>query len=114
MKTSSAKAKGRRAAAAVRELLLSYAPDINPQDIAVTPSGVNGPDVYLSQAAKGVYPLAIECKNQEALNIWAALKQSREHALEGSGDHPVVFFTRNREGKIYVALEAESFLKLIR
>jgi hypothetical protein len=111
VKTSSAKSKGRRLCAHVRERLLHWCPDIQPGDIAVTPSGVTGPDLYLSPAAKIKYNLAWECKNQETLNIWEALKQAEGHV---AGDEkPVVAFTRNRVGKVYVALDLEDFLWLI-
>jgi hypothetical protein len=114
VKTRSAKNKGRRLCADVRERLLSWAPDLKAGDIAVTPSGCTGEDLYLSPAAKSVYPLSIECKNQEALNIWASLKQAQSHVKAESGDVPVLVFTRNREGKNYIALDLEDFLKLVR
>lgn len=113
MKTSSAKAKGRRACAALREKLLTAAPDLQPGDIGVTPSGVTGADLYLSPAALKTYPLAFECKNTETLNIWAALKQSEQH-VAGTDLKPVVCFTRNRAGTEYVALKLDDFLWLIR
>lgn len=97
----------------LREKLLTMAPDLEPGDIAVTPSGVTGPDLYLSPAAKKVYPLAWEAKNQESLNIWAALKQSEQH-VAGTDLKPVVCFTRNRAGTEYVALKLDDFLWLIR
>ncbi len=111
MKTSSAKAKGRRLAQSVKELLLSWAPDLTERDVQVTPSGVTGVDVALSEAAFKVYPLAIECKNQEKLNVWESIKQAESHVKVD--EIPVLCFTRNRE-KIYIALELEKFLKLTR
>ena len=113
MKTSSAKQKGRRLSASVREELLSWAPDLSSEDMVVTPSGVNGPDIYLSPRAKEVYPFAIECKNQERINIWDALKQALGH-VKGSTDTPLLAFTKNREKDIYVSLRLKDFLKLIR
>jgi hypothetical protein len=113
VKTSSCKAKGRRTCAHVRERLLFWAPDLKDGDIAVTPSGVTGVDVYLSPAAKCVYPFAIECKNQEALNIWSSLKQAQSHVKSESDGTPLLVFTRNRED-VFVALKLEDFLRLIR
>jgi hypothetical protein len=113
MKTSSAKAKGRRLCQAVAEKLLTWAPDLKPDDIYVTPSGVTGEDLKLSPAAREIYPYAVECKNQESLNIWSALEQSRTH-VKNPDVTPLVVFTRNREGREYVALELEHFLKLTR
>ena len=75
MKPSSCKAKGRKACVEVRDLLLKYAPDLLPDDIRITPSGVPGDDLLLSPAAQKIYPLSVECKNVEKLTIWGALAQ---------------------------------------
>jgi hypothetical protein len=74
--------------------------------------GVTGRDLKLSPAAREIYPLAIECKNVEALNIWAAYEQAKKHA-EGSTDFPIVFFKRNKS-ELMVTLLAEDFMKLVR
>lgn len=97
----------------MRERLLSWCPDLEAGDIAVTPSGVTGPDLYQSPAAQKIYPIAWEMKNQESLNIWAALEQAEGHA-KGTELRPVVAFTRNRAGKTYVALDLEDLLWLMR
>ncbi len=109
MRASSAKAKGRRACAEVKDLMLTHAPELQPDDIVITGSGDTGEDLKLSPLARSIYPLAIECKNQESLNIWAALEQAKGHSEKYPG---VVFFRRNRS-KLYVALEAEEFVKLV-
>jgi hypothetical protein len=109
MKTASCKAKGRRLAQEIKDLLLKYAPDITDRDIQVTPSGVTGPDLHLSAHADTKFPFVIECKNQEKLNIWNALSQLDKH--DGWGTK-VLFFRRNKS-KTYVTLEAEEFLKLV-
>ncbi|NRA68739.1 MAG: hypothetical protein HRU19_29920, partial [Pseudobacteriovorax sp.] len=51
MKTSSAKAKGRRAAAELKALILYYYPSLTEDDVRLTPSGLNGPDILLSAEA---------------------------------------------------------------
>ena len=112
MRSSSAKAKGRRLAAAVKHLLLKYWPDIPSADVSVTPSGVTGPDLTFSSRAMEAIGLTIECKNQERLNIFKAIKQAESHS-GGSPGVPIVFFSRNRED-IYIAMRADPFLKLIR
>lgn len=112
MRTSSAKAKGRRAATETKELLERYAPDLRPGDIEVTSSGATGEDLKLSPAARELYPFAVECKNQERIEIWAALGQAESH-VKHEGQHGVLFFRRNRS-KLYVAMDAEAFVKLIR
>jgi hypothetical protein len=111
MKTSSAKAKGRRLASKVREELLEWAPDLSERDIQITPSGLNGPDLYFSPRAEDVYPLVLECKNQEKINIWASIEQSESHVRDGL--IPVLAFSRNH-AEVMVCLKLENFLKLIR
>lgn len=117
MRTASCKAKGRRACEEIREILLQYAPDLKPDDIRITSSGCTGEDLLLSPAAQEVYPFVIEAKNQERIQIWDALKQAESHAKpEDVADLkkiPVLFFRRNRS-KLFVALSAEHFLKLVR
>ena len=109
MKTSSAKAKGRRACQVVAQYILSSFPSLTPKDVTVTPSGVTGVDVQLSQKAFDMFPFCIEVKNQEKLNVWAALEQAVSH--RDDNETPILFFTRNRS-KMYVALEIEDFFKL--
>jgi len=52
-----------------------------------------------------------ECKNQEKLNIWKALEQSRNDCI-GSHKEPLVVFTKNFE-KDYLACELETFVQLL-
>jgi hypothetical protein len=111
MKTSSAKAKGRVACRLVQELLYKSAPELQPGDIEITSSGATGEDLRLSPAARAVYPFAIEVKNQESIQIWAALEQAKSH-VKGS-EIPVLFFRRNRS-ELFACLSAEAFIKLVR
>jgi hypothetical protein len=110
MKTSSAKAKGRRCAQAVKELMLRFCSALEQDDIAVTSSGETGADLKLSPRAQSYYPFVPECKNTERMTIWADLDQAEAHTGKGT---PVLFFKRNRS-KIYIALEAEAFFELVR
>lgn len=110
MKTSSAKAKGRKCCQEVQKLLYYYAPVLSEGDIEITSSGATGEDIKLSPHARGFYPFAIECKNQESLNIWAAYEQAKEHA-DGKELVPIVFYKRNRS-ELMVTLKAEDFFKL--
>ncbi len=112
MKTSSAKAKGRRLQQTVRDLLLKFAAQLTPDDVRSTSMGAPGEDLLLSPAAQAAYPFTFECKNVEKLNIHEALSQSESHAMR-NGRAAVVVFSRNRS-KIYIALEFEEFLKLTR
>lgn len=114
MRPASAKNKGRRACKEVAEILHRWAPDLRPGDIEVTSSGACGEDLKLSPAARDVYPIVIESKNQEKLNIWESLDQAKSHKKgQEALPVPVLFFRRNRS-VMYVALEAEDFMRLIR
>jgi hypothetical protein len=117
MRTSSAKAKGRRLCARVKELLYKYAPDLRPGDIEITSSGCTGEDLKLSPAARQVYPFVVEGKCQESLNIWSALKQAEGHLKNHDTDYgfvvPTLFFSRNH-ADLYVAMKAEDFIRLVR
>jgi hypothetical protein len=110
MRTSSCKAKGRRACQEVKELILFSFPELTDLDVTVTPSGVTGVDVQLSQRAFDLVPLAIECKNTESINIWKALEQAKSH-VKGL-EMPVLFFKRNRS-ELQVALSAKNFFKIL-
>jgi len=110
MRTSSCKAKGRRACQEFQQLILRWFPDLTQKDVRVTPSGVTGADIQLSQAAEKVFPYAIEVKNQEKLNIWQSLDQTQRHS-DGLELKPLLAFRRNRS-ELYVALKAEHFFEL--
>ena len=110
MNTRSAKNKGKRLCQDVKQKLLEFAPELKDDDVYIPVGSVPGEDIILSPLARTIFNFCIECKNQEALNIWAALKQAESHA-KGTEKLPVVFFSRNRS-KTYVALELDHFLKL--
>ena len=107
MKPQSAKAKGRNLQKWTRERLIEEL-DIHPEDIKSTSMGAGGEDVIMARAAREKFPYAIECKNQESLNVW----KSYEQATENSGDYePVVFIKRNNQ-KPLVEVDAEYFVRL--
>lgn len=107
MKTSSAKAKGRRCATEVKEHLLRVFSELLADDVVVTSSGETGEDIKLSPKARGLFPFSIECKNVERLNIWKAIEQVDEYAKYS----PIIFFRKNRSN-LYVCLDAEQFLEI--
>lgn len=109
MKTSSAKAKGRRACQEVVEKLYARAPHLLPGDIEVTSSGVTGEDIKLSPAARAFYPFAFECKNQESIQIWAAFEQAKRHAKPGQ--IPLLAYKRNKS-ELMVSLTLDDFLRI--
>lgn len=114
MRTSSAKAKGRRLCQRVRDELLSWAPDLLPDDITVTSSGAGGEDLKLSPAAQAVYlDLVWECKNVEKLNVHQAYAQAESHVSKRGRGIPILAFAKNRTEPM-VALKLVDFLKLVR
>lgn len=76
MKTSSAKAKGRRLQQWTRDQILETFEHLEPDDVRSTGMGQGGMDVQLSPAAQRVFPFGIECKNVEKLNVWDAFGQA--------------------------------------
>lgn len=116
MKCASAKNKGRSLQKWTRDLLLSLStnkssPPLEPDDIKSNPSGCNGEDILLSPAARRVWPISIECKNQEKLNVWSAYDQALDNCPLDC--EPVVVFKKNRkEPKVMV--DAEFFFTLFR
>lgn len=112
MRTSSAKAKGRRACQILRDKLLEALSTLQPDDIQVTSSGVIGEDLKLSPFARLLIPFSFEVKNVERVNIWDAIRQAKAHALKNK-THPAVCFTRNREPEPWVAVPLSRFTKLL-
>ena len=107
MKTSSAKAKGRRFQQWVRDQLIEQL-GVHPEAIESRSMGAGGEDLIMARAAREKFPYSIECKNQESLNVW----KSYEQATENSGDYePVVFIKRNNQ-KPLVVVDAEYFVRL--
>ena len=111
MKTSSAKAKGRRACQEAKELMLKSFPILECDDIQVTSSGATGEDLRLSPVARALLKLVIECKNVESLNIWKALAQAEAHGDRYPECVPTVIFKRNKS-KLYIAMGLEHYLYL--
>lgn len=109
MNIRSAKQKGRRCASDVKNLLLRFGRFLFEDDIVITPASVPGADLHLSPAAQAIFPFAIECKNQEKMNIWASLEQCQSHTST-LNQIPVLFFKRNKS-ELYVALKAEDFMR---
>ena len=106
MKTQSAKAKGRRFQQWVRNLLIEEL-SVHPEDIESRSMGASGEDLIMARDARQKFPLSIECKNQEKLNVYDAYDQ----ACANSGDHePILFMKKNRK-KALAVVDAEWFIK---
>ena len=111
MKARSAKNKGRKLQNLVRDRLRSvFTETLETNDIESQVMGMSGEDIVLSPAAKKVIKYSFECKNQERLNLWKSLEQAVSNCEDRQ---PVLVFKRNRS-KIYVAIEFEHFIDLIK
>lgn len=110
MKPNSAKAKGRNCANEVKALIHQLFPELGEEDVIRTSGGQTGEDIVFSPRARGVLPISIEVKCQEALNIWKALQQAEDNSKDWQ---PVLIFRRNRS-KLYACIEAAELLALLR
>ena len=110
MKTSSAKAKGRRAAVEVQQAIIkAFGGLIKEHDCFVASSGQNGEDLIFSPKLRKLLPLSFEVKNRQTINIWDSIKQ----AVANCGSFtPIVAFKRNRT-PMYVTLSLDDFLNLV-
>ena len=107
MKTSSAKAKGRKlqqwfAAIMVKTL------NLHEEDLESRPMGSQGEDIIMGRESREKFPYSIECKNQEAVNVWKAYEQASTNC---KGYEPLVVIKRNRS-KPLVLVDAEHFVSL--
>ena len=76
MKTSSAKAKGRRLQQWVAKMLVEHL-GADEEDLESRPMGSSGEDIIMGKQTRQIFPYSVECKNQEKVNIWSAMEQSR-------------------------------------
>jgi len=111
MKTSSCKAKARRLQDFVVESIYKTFNQLREGDVKPAIMGESGKDIKFSPAAEDIIPFDIECKNQEKISIWEAIKQSEENTKEGRIS--LLVFSRNRS-KTYAVIEWEKLLELIK
>lgn len=109
MKTSSAKAKGRRLQQEVADALCATM-RLHKDDVKCAIMGESGRDVHLSPRAQIVFPYSVECKNTERLNVWAALEQAKKNAGTLT---PLLIFRRNRS-VAYAVVPLDNLLDLHR
>ena len=107
MKPQSAKAKGRKLQQWVRDQLIEHR-NVHPEDIESRSMGAGGEDLIMARDARQKFPYSVECKNQEAVNVWKAYEQATENC---KGYEPLVVIKRNRS-KPLVVMDAEAFVRL--
>jgi hypothetical protein len=111
MKTSSAKAKGRRAQQEIRDLILETFSELEEDDVRSTSMGASGVDIQTSPKCQENFPFACEVKNQEKISIWESLKQATSNSTKKL--LPILFFKRNRTPS-YTVLKTDDFFKIIK
>ena len=108
MKASSAKAKGRKLQQWFANLLIEKL-SLDEEDLESRPMGSQGEDIILGKQSRDKFPYSIECKNQEAVNIWKAYQQAEDNC---KGYEPLVIIKRNRS-KTLAVVDAEHFVSLM-
>jgi hypothetical protein len=107
MKTSSAKAKGRKLQQWFAQLMIKTL-NLHEEDLESRPMGSQGEDIIMGRESREAFPYSIECKNQEAVNVWKAYEQCETNC---KGYEPLVVIKRNRS-KPLVLVDAEHFVSL--
>ena len=107
MKTSSAKAKGRKLQQWFAKLMVDTL-DLHEEDIESRPMGSQGEDIIMGRESREKFPYSVECKNQEAVNVWKAYEQAESNCGKYE---PLVVIKRNRS-KPLVVIDAEHFVAL--
>jgi hypothetical protein len=107
VKTSSAKAKGRKLQQWVVTKLVEIL-GFDEEDLESRPMGSSGEDVIMGVQSRKQFPYSIECKNQEAVNVWKAMEQCQTNCKDYE---PLVIIKRNKS-KPLALVDAEYFIKL--
>mgnify|MGYP003153970646 CR=1 FL=1 len=112
MKTSSAKAKGRKLQDLVRDSLRSAFMEIlETNDIKSQVMGMSGEDIVFSPKAQKIIKYKFECKNTERLSIWSAIEQCEGHGKDSLC--PVIVFKKNKK-KPYAAIPLNKLIALLK
>ena len=71
MRPSSAKAKGRKLQQWFTNKMVEIL-GLDAEDLESRPMGSQGEDIIMGKQSRNKFPYSIECKNQEAVNLWKA------------------------------------------
>ena len=107
MRPSSAKAKGRKLQQWFTNKMVEIL-NLDSEDLESRPMGSQGEDIIMGKQSRNKFPYSIECKNQEAVNLWKAYAQAEENC---KGYEPLVVLKRNRS-KPLVLVDAEYFISI--
>lgn len=105
--TASRKAKGRKlqqwfVGILIEKLRLSY------NDVESRPMSSQGEDIILGDESRKKFPFSVECKNQEAVNVWKSYEQAQNNC---KNYQPLLIIKRNRSKPLAV-VDAEFFVEL--
>jgi len=107
VRPSSAKAKGRKLQQWFANKLIEIL-GLDSEDLESRPMGSQGEDIIMGKQSRDKFPYSIECKNQEAVNVWKAYEQAESNCGKYE---PLVVIKRNRS-KPLVLVEAQYFINL--
>ena len=110
IKTSSAKAKGRKLQQWVRDKILEYNPHLAEDDVKSTAMGQGGEDVQLSPAARKTPPISIECKARARFVGYSFFDQAVSNSYK---NHPIVVVKADRK-KPLVMVDADYFFSVLK
>jgi hypothetical protein len=96
IKPSSCKNKGRRFQQEIERALKNTFDHLKGNDIRSVSMGCAGADLILSTAALQVLPYDFEMKNQENLQLWAALRQCTKRVDAATEIYPLLVIRKNR------------------
>ena len=82
---------------------------MDPEDIESRPMGSSGEDLIMGEQTKKLFAYSIECKNQEAVNVWKAYEQCSSNTSKNV--ESLVIIKRNKS-KPLALVDAEYFINL--
>lgn len=108
--SSSGKAKGRALQKHVRDSVLKFFPQLEPDDVKSTSMGVAGEDVQLSPAARKVLPVSFECKSRAVIAAYGWYEQAEKNA---GTTQPVLVVKQNRKKPLAV-IDFDYYMMLVK
>jgi len=110
IKTSSAKAKGRKHQQWVRDQILAVYPQLESDDVRSTSMGAGGEDVQLSPAARKLFPYSVECKAHKSFAIYTVMDQAETNCPKNVQPMGIIKADRRRP---LVVVDAEYFFGIM-
>ena len=110
MKTSSAKAKGRKLQQWVRDKIISYFREfgLSPEDVKSTSMGAGGEDITLSHSAREMFPYSVECKSHQSMAVYKWYEQAKAN----SGPHEPLLIIKVNNREPLAVVDADHFIFL--